>query len=452
MTQISSRRSHTSRRSFGNSARRAQTGGGHKRGPRKQYIHHSKFIKPARPVASAATYVPMHTFADFAVAARIKKNLATRGFTTPSPIQDQAIPVALTGRDVIGIANTGTGKTMAFAIPIINRLIQEPTARVLMIAPTRELAQQIMDEIRTLIQGVPHVPTALLIGGAAMGPQIRSLKRMPRLVVGTPGRIKDHMERNTLMLKTFNIIVLDEVDRMLDMGFVGDMRTILGACATRRQSYFFSATMDARVRGLIDDFGNRPKVISVRTSDTSDNVEQNVIFHGEREDKLEKLHSVLADKGTGKTIIFEETKRGADRLSKTLNARGFRSDAIHGNKSQNQRQRALSKFKRNATDILVATDVAARGIDVPDVTHVINYTTPQSYQDYTHRIGRAGRAGKTGQALTFVHESERDKQRRTGEQGVSRRDYRTRQRQSQRRTARTHAIRDVRTSRRHADR
>ena len=407
MAQTSSRRPRMGRRSFGSGARRAHAGGGRTRGPRKQVIHHSKFIKPARPAIAADAYVPTHTFADFDVAARIKKNLAARGFTAPSPIQDRAIPVALTGRDVIGIANTGTGKTMAFAIPIINRLIQEPTARVLMIAPTRELAQQILEEVRTLTQGMSRMSTALLIGGASMRPQLADLKRRPRIVVGTPGRIKDHMERATLTLATFNIVVLDEVDRMLDMGFVGDMRTILGACAAQRQSYFFSATMDARVRKLIDDFGNRPEMISVKTSDTSDSVQQDVVFHGDRADKLEKLHDVLTDNNDGKVIIFEETKRGADRLSKTLNARGFRSDAIHGNKSQSQRQRALSKFKRNATNILVATDVAARGIDVPDVTHVINYTTPQSYQDYTHRIGRAGRAGKTGQALTFVPEEQK---------------------------------------------
>lgn len=204
------------------------------------------------------------------------------------------------------------------------------------------------------------------------------------------------------MLDRFNLVVLDEVDRMLDMGFLPDMQFILDAVAENRQSFFFSATMDATVRGLINKFGKDPVTVSVKTGDTSDNVHQNVVRYQSKEDKLEKLHDALIQDHVRKVIIFDETQRNVERLHEELRSRGFATDAIHGGKSQGQRQRALKKFKETDVDILVATDVAARGIDVSDITHVINYGLPQTYEDYTHRIGRAGRAGKTGYALTFI--------------------------------------------------
>jgi superfamily II DNA/RNA helicase len=242
----------------------------------------------------------------------------------------------------------------------------------------------------------------LLIGGTPMGPQLRDLRNKPRVVIGTPGRIKDHLERGTLHLATFDQVVLDEVDRMLDMGFLPDMRFILDNLKEDRQSFFFSATMDRRVEQLITTFSKDPVTVSVKTSDTSSNVHQNVIHYTDRNDKLEKLHEALIHDDVKKVIVFDETQRSVEKLHNELSSRGFATDAIHGGKSQGQRQRALNRFKKSEIDILVATDVAARGIDVSDITHVINYAIPQTYEDYTHRVGRAGRAGNTGYALTFV--------------------------------------------------
>jgi len=399
---MSSYKSYTSRRPT-NSFRGRRPGGTYQKPKRKmgQYIDPSRFIKAAKP-ADAQEYVAQHAFDDFEVMPLIKENLAKKGFTTPSPIQDQAIPFALEGKDVIGIANTGTGKTIAFALPLLNRLMQDNHAKALVIAPTRELAQQIEDEFRFVAKG-SGLAGALLIGGSSMGPQLRDLRDGPKIVIGTPGRIKDHMERGTLKLAEFNTVVLDEVDRMLDMGFVQDVRFILDGLASPRQSFFFSATLDARVKSLIATFANDPVTISVKTGDTAESVHQNVVTYNTSHEKIEKLHELLISGQVGKVILFDETQRSVERLGKELVARGFSADAIHGGKTQGQRQRALSRFKKNEVNILVATDVAARGIDVVDITHVINYTVPQSYEDYVHRIGRAGRAGRTGHALTFIN-------------------------------------------------
>jgi superfamily II DNA/RNA helicase len=371
-----------------------------RKGPKKENIHPSRFIKPARPVEQVE-YVPTHQFNDFKVVPLLHDNIVKKGFVTPSPIQDQAIPKGIEGHDMIGIANTGTGKTVAFAVPVLNKLISNPASSALIMAPTRELAEQIQDECRALAKG-SGLYGALLIGGAPMGPQLKDLSRLPSIVIGTPGRIKDHLERGSLKLSKFDIVVLDEVDRMLDMGFVNDMREILAQLAPERQSFFFSATLDSKVRALIDDFSKDPLTISVKTGDTSDNVEQNVVPFVNHSEKIDKLHDVLTSSQPAKVLIFDDTQRSVERLSQTLQERGFKADSIHGGKSQGQRQRALSKFKASQTNVLVATDVAARGIDVSDITHVINYSTPQSYSDYVHRIGRAGRAGRTGIALTFI--------------------------------------------------
>ncbi|HWZ65644.1 MAG TPA: DEAD/DEAH box helicase [Patescibacteria group bacterium] len=365
------------------------------------YINPSRFVKAAKPVVAAEAYVPKHTFGDFALHALLQKNIQEKGFTNPSPIQDQAIPAGLAGQDVIGIANTGTGKTIAFALPVLQKLLDNPTSKALIMAPTRELAQQIEQECRAIAKG-SGILGAILIGGAPMMPQLRDLRDRPRVVIGTPGRIKDHLNRGSLNLSTFNVIVLDEVDRMLDMGFVNDIRSILSLAATERQSFFFSATLDNKVRDLIETFATEPVVISVKHGDTVDTIDQNVITYSSKEQKIDKLHDLLIDKNVSKAIIFDETQRSVERLHLTLQERGFKTDAIHGGKSQGQRQRALQRFKANDVTILVATDVAARGIDVADITHVVNYSTPQSYEDYVHRIGRAGRAGRVGYALTFV--------------------------------------------------
>jgi superfamily II DNA/RNA helicase len=383
-------------RSFGGGGR----SGGKRGGPKKDYIHPSRFVKAATPVEEI-TYTATNAFADFAANELIKSNIADKGYTTPSAIQDQSIPHGLEGRDVIGIANTGTGKTVAFAIPVLHRAIEEEGSRVLIIAPTRELAQQIEEEMKWIAKK-SGLFGALLIGGSAMGPQLRDLRANPHIVIGTPGRIMDHMQRGSLDLSNFNMVVLDEVDRMLDMGFVNDVRTILGELNETRQSFFFSATLDGKVRDLIATFSNDPVTVSVKTGNTADSVNQDIICYESSHDKIDQLHDVLTKEEVAKVIVFDDTQRSVERLSQDLIARGFKADAIHGGKTQGQRQRALSRFKKSEVTILVATDVAARGIDVADVTHVINYSTPQSYEDYVHRIGRAGRAGRVGYALTFV--------------------------------------------------
>ena len=400
MTYMKKRSSKKSSRNFSvkrtNSKKRRRRSGGNK----KAIINPAKFVKAASS-KTEEKYIAQNKFSDFDVVSILKKNIVSRGFKEPSPIQDQSIPKGLEGRDVIGIANTGTGKTMAFAIPVLNKLLKNTQSRVVIMAPTRELAQQILEEMKILTRGSKLYHT-LLIGGASMHIQLKDLKRNPRIVIGTPGRIQDHIQKKKLDLSKFDIVALDEVDRMLDMGFIKDMRNILSKVNKKRQSFFFSATMEDGVRTLINEFANNPIMISVKTGDTSDNVEQNVVKYKSQDQKIEKLHEILNENRKNKVLIFDATKRGVDKLSKKLVKRGFRADAIHGNKSQRQREKALARFKANQTTILVATDVAARGIDVPDITHVINYSTPQSYDDYVHRIGRAGRAGKTGHALTFV--------------------------------------------------
>ena len=373
-------------------------GGGSK--PRGQYINPALFVRSAKDVEVEA-YKPTHVFEDFEVAQLFKDNLANKGFKIPTPIQDQTIPVALKGKDIIGIANTGTGKTAAFALPILHQLMSRQNTHALIIAPTRELAQQIEDECKWIAKG-SGLRGAMLIGGTSMGPQLRDLRAHPRIVIGTPGRIKDHLEQRSLNLELFNMVVLDEVDRMLDMGFINDVRHILSNVAQQKQSFFFSATLDGKVASLIQTFANDPITISLKTSEGSENVNQDVVAYNTLHDKLDKLHDILIKNEVEKIIVFDSTQRSVERLSNELVARGFKSDAIHGGKSQGQRQRALNRFKNDEVNILVATDVAARGIDVIDITHVINYSQPQSYEDYIHRIGRTGRAGKIGNALTFV--------------------------------------------------
>lgn len=394
-TTYAARGSRNSRPNYG-SRRPAQNRGKN----RKQYINPAKFIKPAKPV-SVDAYIPTHSFADFEIHPLLKENIQAKGYITPSPIQDQAIVPALAGKDVIGIANTGTGKTAAFAIPILHRLMNDRNSRAIILAPTRELAQQIEDECKSFARrsGLDGV---VLIGGSPMGAQLRGLRSKPNVVIGTPGRVKDHLERGSLDLSRFNIVVLDEVDRMVDMGFINDIRSILGRVAEKRQSLFFSATIDAKINTLIQSFMSSPVTVSVKQGDTSDNVEQNVVQYNSTGEKIGKLHDLLIDAGVKKALVFDDTQRSVEKLSKELVSRGFKAGAIHGGKTQGHRQRALNHFRDSNITVLVATDVAARGIDVSDITHVINYSTPASYDDYIHRIGRAGRAGKTGNALTFV--------------------------------------------------
>lgn len=387
------------RRNFNKGGRRPNQ---RRRGPSKQYIHPSKFINKAAPLVEEAPYEPKHTFADFPFGSELHYNIRNKGYIKPSPIQDQAIPEIISGKDVIGLANTGTGKTAAFLLPIIERMSGIMLCpSVLIVAPTRELAQQINEEFRAFAKGL-GLYSALIVGGANVDRQIRDLKKRPHFVIGTPGRIKDLMEKRKLQLKNMSVLVLDEADRMLDMGFLPDIQTIVKAMPKERQSLFFSATMTPEVEKITKEFLVDPVTISVRTNETSDHVEQDVIETRDKAHKIEILKDLLAKDEYEKVLVFGETKYGVQRLCDHLSNCGLPSAAIHGNKNQAQRQRALKDFKNEKVRVLVATDVAARGLDIPNVTHVINFDTPQTYDDYVHRIGRTGRGGARGRAHTFV--------------------------------------------------
>lgn len=366
----------------------------------KQTIDPARFIKAATPEASS-DYKARHEFADFAMHPLLKSNVTAKGYATPSEIQDKTISLGLEGKSVVGIANTGTGKTAAFALPILNNLMRQPNSMAIIIAPTRELAIQIEEQCKLLAKN-SGLHGALLIGGTPMGRQLSALKNNPRIVIGTPGRIKDHLNRGTLVLSNCSMVVLDEVDRMLDMGFINDMRFILAKLPAAHQAFFFSATMSPEVSSLIQTFVTDPEIINVKMGETSENVHQDVVNFKGATAKIDSLHNVLINPDVRKALIFGKTKYGVERLSRELKARGFKSEALHGGKNQGQRKRALESFKDNQINILVATDVAARGIDVKDITHVLNYDIPATYDDYVHRIGRAGRAGRPGHALTFV--------------------------------------------------
>ena len=361
----------------------------------------TQFVKKAIVTTETESYHPEHRFADFEMHSKLKKNVADKGYIHPTPIQDGAIPRILEGRDVIGIANTGTGKTAAFLLPLIHKTFKHKTEKVLIIVPTRELALQIEEELRNFSAG-SGLKSALCIGGAHMNDQIRSIARDPSFVIGTPGRLKDLIERKKLHLTEFNNIVLDEVDRMLDMGFIRDIKFLVALMKTPRQSLFFSATMPREIAELAKSFLHDPITIAVKARATSENVNQDIVRVGPKEEKIEVLHELLLRPECKKVLIFGRTKHGVEKLAIRLGERGFSSDSIHGDKSQSQRQRALRRFTNEEIAILVATDVAARGLDIPDVTHVINYELPENYEDYIHRIGRTGRGNKAGHALTFV--------------------------------------------------
>jgi len=345
-------------------------------------------------------FVPNNNFADFKVDPRLNANIIKKGYKTPTPIQDKAIPVIIEGNDLVGIARTGTGKTAAFLIPFINKVLKNPSEKVLILAPTRELAVQIRDEFVSFTQGL-NIYSVLCIGGVSMYGQIKSLLRNPQFVIGTPGRIKDLEKQHKLNLFGFKNVILDEVDNMLDMGFIHDVDAIISKLSPNRQSLFFSATITEKVEWVMRRFLKNPVVVKIDSVAPTTNVFQQIVKVGNNA-KIEVLHQILIQKDFEKVLIFGRTKFGIERLSDQLTDRGFKASSIHGNKNQNQRQRALNDFKNGFTKLLLATDVASRGLDIRDVTHVINYDLPESYEDYIHRIGRTGRAGKHGVALTFV--------------------------------------------------
>ena len=323
-------------------------------------IHPSRFINKAIEIEQEEVYVPKHTFHDFGLSARSVSTLDYLGFTTPSPIQDQSIPPALEGRDIIGLANTGTGKTAAFLLPIIDKLSQENSlVSVLILAPTRELAQQIDDEFRRFSSGQKLYST-IVVGGANINRQIQQVKRGPHVIIGTPGRIKDLIGRRVLRLQNVTTFVLDEADRMCDMGFVNDIRSIEAELSKQRQTFCYSATMTPDVKKIVEEFMVDPVTISVVKNQTNDHIEQDVIHASDKNQKIEILTELLNQPEFKKVIIFGETKYGVQRLADNLTKSNLPAVAIHGNKSQAQRERALSSFKRDQVNILVATDVSPR--------------------------------------------------------------------------------------------
>jgi len=365
----------------------------------------SRFINQSPKVSSESgeVYQSKNSFADFDLSESLKLNLTKIGLEQPTPIQDQAIPLILAGKDVVGLANTGTGKTAAFLIPLIDKTIKDRHHQTLVLTPTRELAVQIEVEQRRLSVG-QKLFSVTCIGGAGIGSQIRSLKHHNHFIIGTPGRILDLITRGNLQLGSIKAVVLDEADRMLDMGFIGDIRQILSHTPGQRSSHCFSATMPTEIERLVKDFLREPVTVSVKRQDIAGTIAQDVVHYSQL-DKLDTLTSLLSQPDFSRVLVFGQMKHSVERLSRDLTKRGLKAVSIHGDKSHGQRQRALQSFKDGGSTILVATDVAARGLHINDVTHVINYDLPSTYEDYIHRIGRTGRANGYGQALTFVEKN-----------------------------------------------
>ena len=357
-----------------------------------------EIINKAKSQQPEEAYASKNGFADFELVEQLKSNIAVKNYIIPTPIQDQVIDHILNGRDVIGIANTGTGKTAAFLIPLINKVFLNKSERVLIVAPTRELALQIQEELRDFSKGL-GIRSVLCIGGMSLWKQKNELKQSVNFVIGTPGRLKDLIGERSLFMSSFRSVVLDEADRMVDIGFINDIKYFISLLPPVRQSLFFSATISGKVKEILNAFVNDPVTISVEKQATAENVEQKVIQVGKHQ-KVDKLHDLLAEAEYEKVLVFGRTKWSMQKLADELIRRGIRAAVIHGNKSQGQR--ALEQFKSNQISVLIATDVASRGLDIPDVTHVINFDMPATYDDYVHRIGRTGRAGKRGIALTFV--------------------------------------------------
>ena len=353
----------------------------------------------------------MNSFQSFGLAEPITRALHEEKYLTPTPIQTQTIPVALSGRDVVGIAQTGTGKTAAFALPILHRLSAHPlqrerkSCRVLVLSPTRELSAQILDSFNTYGRHL-RVSATLAIGGVPIGRQIRALAGGVDVLVATPGRLLDLVQSNALRLDRVEWLVLDEADRMLDMGFIHDIRKIVAKLPTRRQTLFFSATMPRAIAELAEQMLRDPAKVSVTPqASTVERVEQRII-HVDRAAKPSILAEVLRGETIDRALIFTRTKHGADKVVRTLNKAGIAAEAIHGNKSQSQRDRVLAAFRQGKVRTLVATDIAARGIDVDGISHVVNYDLPNIPESYVHRIGRTARAGADGVAISFCDADE----------------------------------------------
>ncbi len=383
------------------------SGGGRGRGGRGgggrkvSELDPNSLIQTAKP-KETRNYEPSRTFNEMPLDHRLKQRIENKGFKYPTEIQDLTLESLMEGNDLKGIAETGSGKTGAFLIPIIDRLIFNDNDHCLILVPTRELALQVETEFKSLTKGL-KLYSHTLIGGTSVSRDIHELRRHHHIIIGTPGRVMDMLDRGALRLKTFTTLVLDEFDRMLDMGFVGDVNRISDDLVNRKQTILFSATENGKQRAAIDSLLKNPMEVKVSSGTSSaEHIDQDIVRIPRGKEKFDVLIEMLNREGFDRVLVFAETKRWVEKITKKLNQSGIASDEIHGNKSQNYRQRALSKFKTGKIKVLVATDVASRGIDVNDVTQVINYELPVDMESYIHRIGRTGRAGKTGAAFTLV--------------------------------------------------
>lgn len=411
----SSARSHSNssdragKRSFSNK----KSNGNNKNGNRNRYssrgsgsgrLDLSKYTNPGIESAEEVKYQNEFTFEDFNLDPKLQKRIREKGYLAPTEIQDKSIPYTLMGHDLIGIAGTGTGKTAAFLVPIIQRILESKNQQynALIITPTRELASQIMDEFFTLTKGMKLFSTAL-IGGTSIDRCLKSLGKTNHIIVGTPGRLMDMVRRKALHLHKFETLVLDEFDRMLDMGFKDDVLMLENGMENKRRTLMFSATMDHSQREIINNITEEPVEVFVKTSKKNLNSVKQDVIHVKRGESKQAIIEKLIGETEEKVILFCETKQHVDAVHKKFGEVNIKSDIIHGDKSQREREKALRKFKKGHTNVLVATDVLARGIDIDDVSLVINYEVPRNYNDYIHRIGRTGRAGKSGQAITLIN-------------------------------------------------
>ncbi|RZI43618.1 DEAD/DEAH box helicase [Herbaspirillum sp. HC18] len=364
--------------------------------------------------AIAQPAAPAVRFEDFGLAPEILRALADQGYVHPTPIQAEAIPIVLQGRDVMGAAQTGTGKTAGFSLPIIQRLLPSANSsasparhpvRALILTPTRELADQVADNVKAYSRHTP-LRSTVVFGGVDMAPQTAALRAGVEVLIATPGRLLDHVQQKTLNLSQTQILVMDEADRMLDMGFLPDLQRIINLLPKQRQNLMFSATFSPEIKKLANSFLQSPVMIEVaRSNATADNVTQ-VLYKVEEEAKRDAVTHIIRERGLKQVIVFSNTKIGASRLSRHLEKEGVKASAIHGDKTQAERMAALDAFKQGTIEVLVATDVAARGLDIAELPCVINYDLPYNAEDYVHRIGRTGRAGASGDAISLYTEKE----------------------------------------------
>lgn len=341
---------------------------------------------------------------DLVVNDKIKQNLLAKGYVKPTEIQEKTLNAILAGRNVMGLAQTGTGKTAAFLVPILHNLVNTaPAFQVLIVIPTRELAVQIESELKSITKGM-NIYSQVFIGGTSVNRDREKLRRPSHFIIGTPGRLLDMANQRALRFDQFNTLVLDEFDRLLDMGFSTDIQKMVSAMRNRQQTVLFSATEEPSQKKLIGELLSNPVEVRVSVKNsTGDHIDQEIIHVANGENKMDVLAGMINQPDFQKVIVFAETKRWVSKVCKELKRRGIKTDEIHGNKSQNYRQKALNDFKAEKIKVLVATDVAARGLDIEEVSHVINYQKPKNFDSYIHRIGRTGRAGKSGKAYTFVN-------------------------------------------------